>query len=499
MSAVKALLDLSAVQLAALIRSREVTAREVVDAHIERIEAVNPSLNAVVAERFEQARAEADAADARVRAAKDPESLPPLLGIPFTAKEYIAVESMPISGGIWSRRDIRAEQDAETVKRLRAAGAICVGITNVPEGGLWLETYNEIYGRTVNPWSRERSAGGSSGGDGAIVSAGGVPIGLGADVGGSIRIPAAFCGTVGHKPSGRLVPNTGFWPEAIGDMNAYLVIGPLTRKVDDLMPVLKALAGPDGKDPRCQAFELGDPNEVRVEDLTVYTAPDSGFTKAWPENREALAAAAKRLAAAGAKVRELDTKRLRRAFMIWSSMMATTGGPSYAEVLGDGKPLRLGRELVRMALGRSKHTFPAVAIAGVEKVTDALPGSVEKSIAAGRALQEELEALLGPKGVLLHPPYTRPAPKHYAPMRRPFDFVYTGLFNVLEFPSTVVPMGFDPDGIPLSVQVIGGRGRDHVTIAAAKVLESSGGGWQRSNPRWRLDREVGPYSLLNKG
>ena len=136
------------------------------------------------------------------------------------------------SAGIWSRREVRAEADAEIIRRLDRAGAILVGMSNVPEAGLWMETYNDIHGRTVNPWNPARTAGGSSGGEGAIVAVGGVPFGLGADVGGSIRIPAAFCGTVGHKPTGRMVPNTGFWPPAAGtELSAYLTCGPLCRRV----------------------------------------------------------------------------------------------------------------------------------------------------------------------------------------------------------------------------------------------------------------------------
>lgn len=488
---------MSATALAEAIRSGDLSPVQVVRAHIERIEQVNPALNAVTARRYERALDEAREAETLIANTRDKGELPPLLGLPYTAKEYIEAEGMPLSAGLWSRRDVVAQRDAPTIARLREAGAILVGISNVPEGGLWLETYNDVYGRTVNPWNRKHSAGGSSGGEGAIVSAGGVAFGLGADVGGSIRIPAAFCGTVGHKPSGRMVPNTGFWPPAVGEMNGYLVIGPLTRAVDDVMPILRALAGPDGQDPCCKPWSLGDPASVRPEELTVYPVPGNGFTRVSAENREAVQRAARQLADAGAEVRELDERKLKRAFMIWASMMASTEGPTYAEVLGqDGKQLKVGRELVKLAARRSKHTLPALVIAGVEKLTAKMPGQVDASIAEGKALQAELESILGPRGVLLHPPYTRPAPRHYAPMARPFDFVHTGLFNVLEFPSTVVPMGFDDHGIPLAVQVIGRRGDDHVTLAAAKVLEGAGGGWQRSNPSWRLDKELGERSLV---
>jgi fatty acid amide hydrolase 2 len=479
------LLDASAMTLARWIRQRRVSPREVVDAHIDRIAAVNPAINAVIAQRFELARAEAKRAEQLVMSAADPESLPPLLGLPYTAKEYIMADGMPLSAGIWSRRHVRATEDAETVRRLAKAGAILVGITNVPEGGLWLETYNDVYGRTVNPWDARHTAGGSSGGEGAIVAAGGVPFGLGADVGGSIRIPAAFCGVVGHKPSGRLVPNTGFWPEAHGELSAYLVCGPLGRKVEDMMPILRVLAGPDGRDAVVREQTLGDPASVDLRDVVVYPVESNGSTKVSETNRKVVREAAQMLASRGAKIGTLDNARMKRAFLIWSAMMSSAGGPSYAEILGNGTAISPVTELAKLALRRSRHTLPALVIVGLERIAARMPGQVERALADGKALQAELEAVLGPRGVMLHPPYSRPAPKHFAPMLTPFDFVCTGLFNVLEFPSTVVPMGF-AGGLPLSVQVIGRRGNDHLTIAVAGALEAERGGWRRADPSWRL-------------
>ena len=470
---------------------------DVFETHIARIEAVNPALNAVIAERYEQAREEARAAERTLM--RDPEADRPLLGLPFTAKEYIMAEGMPLSAGVWSRRAVRAERDATTVQRLRAAGAILVGITNVPEGGLWMETYNDVYGRTVNPWSMEHTAGGSSGGDGAIVAAGGVPFALGADVGGSIRIPAAFCGTAGHKPTGRLVPNTGFWPPAgDGELSGYLVCGPLTRRTEDLMPILRVLAGPDGQDRVVRPWTLGRPEEIDLREVTVYPVESNGFVRVGEDNRQALRAAAEALRGRGARVRTLDAPRMKRAFAIWAAMMATGGGPSYAEVLGNGRSISPARELLRLALGRSHHTLPALLVAGLEELLDRLPSTVDHAVAEGHALRTELEELLGPRGVMLHPPYSRPAPRHYRAMLTPLDFVCTGLFNVLELPSTVVPLGFSGRGLPLSVQVIARRGHDHLTIAVAGALEQELGGWQRAQPSWRLpDRYVGPCSPLH--
>jgi fatty acid amide hydrolase 2 len=477
------LLDVSAMELARRIRAREVSPLEVVEAHLARIDRVNPATNAVIARRDEEARREAKLAEQRVMR-EAPEDLPPLLGLPYTAKEYIMAEGMPLSAGIWSRRHTKADRDATTVKRLRDAGAILVGITNVPEGGLWMETYNPVYGRTTNPWNPRRTAGGSSGGEGAIVASGGVAFGLGADVGGSIRIPAAFCGTVGHKPTGRMVPNTGFWPPCEGtELSAYLVCGPLCRHTEDVMPLMRVLAGPDDEDATVRPWELGDPNDVDLKGVTVFPLETNGFTRVGATNRQAIRDAAASLRGRGADVRELDVPRMKKAFLIWSAMMTLGGGPTYAEVLGNGKPIRPWVELARGLVGRSRHTLPAVAIVALEQAASLAPGRVDKAVAEGRALQAELEEVLGPDGVLLHPPYSRPAPRHGGPLLTPLDFVCTGLFNVLEFPSTVVPLGFDPEGLPTSVQVIGRRGNDHLTVAVARALETDFGGWKRADPQ----------------
>ena len=492
------LLDRSAMDLTRMVRRGDISAVELVEAHIAQIEAVNPSLNAVVAMRYDQARREAREAQRLVQSTSDPDSLPPLLGLPYTAKEYIMAEGMPLTAGMWRRRGIRATRDATTVARLRRAGAILVGTTNVPEGGLWLETYNDVYGRTLNPWSAARTCGGSSGGEGAIVATAGVAFGLGADVGGSIRIPAAFCGTVGHKPTGRLVPNTGFWPPAgEGNLSGYLVIGPLTRRVEDVMPILRAMAGPDGEDRVVQSWLLGDPGGVDLRDVTVYPVERAGGVWVGEENRRMVRDAAEALRARGARIATLDAPRMKKAFPIWAAMMATGGGPRYTEVLGDGQPISPGRELLRLALGRSHHTLPALVIAALEELAAKAPGTVDRAVADGLALRDELERVLGRRGVILHPPYTRPAPRHRGPMLTPFDFVCTGLFNVLELPATVVPTGFGPAGLPRSVQVVGGRGLDHLTLAVASALEQEFGGWQRARPGWRIsDRYVGPDSPL---
>ena len=469
-------LRMSVVEMAAKIRSRAVSVRAIVDAHISRIEAVNPILNAVVAPRFEAARQEADAADAQI--AEGHEDLPPLFGVPCTIKEFIAVEGQPHTGGLAVRRGKRATKDAVLVRRLKAAGAIILGSTNAPEGGLWMETYNTIYGRTDNPWNPKHTPGGSSGGEGAIISAGGSPFGIGSDVGGSIRIPAAFCGIVGHKPTGAMVPTQGHQPP--GHVGAYLVTGPMTRRVEDLWPILSIIAGPSEEDPHIEPFTLHDPQDVDVSKLRVFTMASPPRVMVRAEVQACVHTAAESLAQRGAKVEELKLPELKHAMEIWAAMLQAEQPHGYDTILGDGEPIRAGWELLKWPFIKSDYTAPALVVAWGERFTGALKKRNQRMVALGKALTEELSSILGDDGVLLYPPYSRAAPRHHRALLTPTDAVCTAIFNVLLNPVTQVPLGFSKKKLPLGVQVVGAPGRDHLCVAAALAIESDHGGWVQS-------------------
>ncbi|MCS6912558.1 MAG: amidase [Myxococcales bacterium] len=459
-----------------MIRTRQVSSREVVEAHIRRIEAVNGRLNAVVRDRFAEARREADEADARVRSAPA-ESLPPLLGVPCTIKESFALRGMPQTAGLVARRGVVADKDAPTVERLRRAGAIPVGVTNLSELCMWMESNNRVYGRTRNPYDPRRIVGGSSGGEGAIIGAGGVPFGLGADIGGSIRLPAFFCGVFGHKPSGGLVPNTGQFPIASGPALRYLTTGPLCRRAEDLWPLLRLLAGPDGQDSACQDIALGEPSSVHIHELDVISIESNGIR---PPSAELLAAqrrCAEALAAAGARVRLVTLPLLRLSRDIWSAMLEASGGPTFRELLFQGRHVSLPRELVRWALRRSPHTLPALALTLLERAPELMPQRRRAALEAGQLLRRQLTALLGPQSVLLYPSYPTVAPRHLRPLWPPFNWVYTAIVNVMELPATQVPLGLGPSSLPLGVQVVAAWGNDHLCIAVAQFLERTFGGW----------------------
>lgn len=470
-------LSSSALALAQMIRSGELSSRQIVDAHIAHIERVNPVLNAIVKDRFAEARAEADRAD-ELSKRLPADELPPLHGVPCSIKESFALTGMPNSAGLVARRDTLSAKDAVTVARLRGAGAIPLGVTNVSELCMWMESSNRVYGRTNNPYDPSRIVGGSSGGEGAIVGAGGTPFGLGSDVGGSIRMPAFFNGVFGHKPTGGLVPGTGQWPNAAPGLARFLTTGPIARKAEDLMPLLRILAGPDGEDTGCEPFDIGDPEDVHIEGMTVLDVRGNGFVGTSRELQEAQAKVADYLQSRGARVITTKIRGLERSLDIWSSMLAEAGGPTFAELLGNGEPVRAVEELARWTVRRSPHTLPAIGLALLERFVKAAPSRMQRFVEEGRALREELVSRIGPNGIMLYPSYSTSAPRHYAPLFPPVRWVYTAILNVLELPVTQVPLGLDQAGLPLGIQVAGIHGQDHVTIAVAMELERAFGGWQ---------------------
>lgn len=472
------LLTASATRLSALLRAREVSSREIVEAHIARIERVNPVINALVHDRFEAARDEADEADRRLRDERH-DALPELHGVPCTIKECFAFPGMPHTSGLVARKGRTAETTATGVQRLRGAGAIPLGVTNLSELCMWMESDNRVYGRCNNPYDPTRTVGGSSGGEGAIVASGGSPFGLGADIGGSIRMPAFFNGVFGHKPTGGLVPSTGHFPISENEALRYITTGPIARRAEDLMPLLRILAGEDGCDAGCIELVLGDPATVDVTKLRVYDVEDDGGrTPVSDDLRAAQRRVAAHLRTLGCEVIPTRIPELRNALEIWSAMLAAASHTSFSELLGEGTPIRVWRELLKWTVGRSPHTFPAIGLALLEKAVALFPARNAAMIENGRALRQKLDAMLGAgDAVMLYPSYAEPAPKHGRALLPPTRWVYTAALNVMELPSTQVPLGLNAISLPLGVQVVGGHGRDHIPIAVAMELERAFGGW----------------------
>ena len=469
------LFTMSATEIARGIKEKRLSPVEVVEAHIKKIEEVNPKLNAVVQFRFDEARAEAREAEAKLNGGS--ENLPPLFGVPFTVKECFAMDGFPWTAGIWARKDFIADFDATTVKRLRDAGAIVVGRTNVPEGCMWCETYNTIYGRTNNPYDLGRTVGGSSGGEGAIVGAGASPFGLAADVGGSIRYPAAFNGVPGHKPTGGLVPGTGCDPKAEGPLGRYCTYGPIARRVEDLKTIMPLLAGPDGKDNATLDKKIESPDSVNLSETKIFHYDSNGAFPLGRDVRHAVLKAVNALDAEGMKVEYWRPKGIEKGLDIWQAGMAENPHP-YVDILGHTEPISLKREIARYISGKSKITGIALLTAAIEKPGQLLEGRNKKFLALADEMRDRIEERLGDNGVILCPVFPVPAPKHNMIWFNLPGIGYTGVYNILQFPSTIVPIYRRADGVPVSIQIVSGRFKDHVTLAVGELLEKIFGGWQ---------------------
>ena len=470
------LTEQSAADLARAIRTGETSSREVVEAHIERLQHMHERINAVVFDRFDAARADADAADARVAETADPDDLPVFHGVPCTIKESIAMSGMPNCAGLVSRNAMRSNENAPSVQRLIDAGAIPLGVTNTPELCLWIETENRQYGRTNNAYSAKRTAGGSSGGEGAAVGSGGSPLGLGADIGGSIRLPSFFNGVFGLKPSPGVVPSTGQFPTTETEVAAkMLTIGPIVRRAEDLIPMLRVIAGPDGVDPYVRDAVIGDPAAVSIADTKILLSEDTSYVPVSRELRAARLRAAEALEQAGAKVEVVSLRSMKRALELYLAVLKLEAGVSVAELIvaeGSAK-VTLFNALKR----KGPHTRALRLLLFSEWMTGKAPqGRLRKAAAAREAFAREMIDAVG-DGVLLHPSHPRVAPRHGRTVGKPWLLTTTAVFNLAGMPVAQIPLGLNPRGLPLGVQAAAGPDRDHVAVAVALELERAFGGW----------------------
>lgn len=464
--------NMSARALAHAIATRRLSARHVVEEHIEQLTHYS-HLNAIAGERFSAALSEADAIDARLRTARRGDSLPPLLGVPCTVKEFIAVRGMPNSAGFPHRRKLRAAEDAPAIARLRSAGAIILGVTNAAGPVFWMETYNPLYGRVNNPYDPRRTAGGSSGGDGAAVACGGSALSIGSDLGGSLRIPAFFNGVFAHLPSVGLIPTTGHFPMAFGDVRRNLYLGPVARRAEDLYLALTTLSGPHPSDPATTLLPLRDPASVPIQGLPVLLAVEATLTKPRADVETARYLAARILETQGASVTEMPLPALR--WTIAQALAAFTASLDIASTVA----------AILGPAGTPSSSILASAVAAplaVLRLAERAPARRVRTLAARRMINgaresaDRLREALG-DGALLFPPFPRPAPRHFTTYGQPWLASNTVVFNVLGLPVTQVPTGVNSSGLPLGVQVAAAPGNDHIALRVAESLEAGLGGW----------------------
>jgi amidase len=460
----------SATQLSRMIREKKISATEAVRTSIARIEAVNPKLNAVVHTCFERAIEEAKAADALLAQGR---TKGPLHGVPMTIKDSLDTEGVVTTGGTVGRLHYVPKQDATAVARLRAAGAILVGKTNTPEftlagGGIpgVNSTANIIYGISRNPYDLTRTTSGSSGGAGAIVAAGGVPFDIGTDWGGSIRGPAHANGIAGIKPTSGRVPRTGHIVDYGGVYDSWQQVGPLARRVDDLILILPIISGPDFRDAAIVPVPWADPAKVEVAKLRVAFYPDNGVAETSQETKETVRRAARYLEEAGCRVREDLPKDLITEMEEVRFRLTRADGWTFVKRMGD----KWG----------TKATSPVL----VErmKIEPATTPEFSELLERQDDLRRKLLQWVKNYDVILCPVAGKPAePINLGddPVRRAPGRGYTGLYNSTGWPAGVVRGGASPEGLPIGVQVVGHPWREDVVLAVLRHLEEKTGGWQK--------------------
>ncbi|WP_307805954.1 amidase [Streptomyces chrestomyceticus] len=462
MGAQQALWELPAQAQAAAVRSGEVTAVELVECHLERIAEVNPAVNAVTQLLADRARADAAAVDRRRAAGEDPG---PLAGVPFTVKETTAVEGVPTTYGAERFRHHVARSDAPPVARLRAAGAVPIGHSNMPTLVLaGVHTRSELYGDTVNPWASGVTPGGTSGGDAAAVASGMAAIGLGNDSGGSVRLPASFCGVAGLKPTyGRFPADHRMGAEDPALATQVLVVdGPLARTVGDLRLAYEALAGTDPRDPRAVPVPLYGaelPRPVKVAMVT-----DPGGAGVHPSVRKAVEDAADALRDAGYEVCEVpDVPRLDEALEVYGRMTLAEFAPTWP--------------VVRNLLGKEGHRYIEMSM---EAAGDALRMDVPEYLrltGARLGIQRAWAEFLDTYPLLLAPVFTEPPfepglevrdQEGHARVQRAMRLCTATSF--VGVPAVAVPTGVVA-GLPYGVQLVGRAYREDLCLEAAEAVE----------------------------
>jgi amidase len=442
------ILCLSAIEQARLIREREISATELIGAHLDRIAEVNPAINAAIDIFADRAKAEATFADRSPSAGR-------LHGVPFSVKDSIEIAGTVCTAGTVGRRNAAvSEKDATLVARLRNAGAIPIAKTNLPDSLFAFETDNLLFGRTNNPYDISRSAGGSSGGEAALIAACASPMGLGSDCAGSVRLPAAFCGVAAIKPTSGRLPRTGHFPPPSGWIEALWQIGPMARSVADLRLMMRVLAGADGPE------RMGSYNE-EVRDLRIAFYTDSGLVETNDETVNIVRSAGQALGA--------DEDRpacIAGAYDLEMKLLGADGGDSIRAYLREIGSARL-------------HSLLEAWLEKLEPYRTDLAG-FQNYWAEWDRYRAGMNAFFEKYDVLVCPVYTQPALPHGASILDSNfrGFSHTMAYNLAGLPAATVRCGESLEGLPIGVQVVARKWREEVALSVAERLEQTFGGWK---------------------
>ncbi|HYT75679.1 MAG TPA: amidase [Vicinamibacterales bacterium] len=463
----RSLLHEPATELVRLVAAGSVSAVDLVTAHLEQIQRIDPQLNAFVDVRTDQALAEARAQDA-LAATGAPRG--PLGGLPVTVKSAIEVTGLRCETGSPSRKGIVAQRDAVVVARMRAAGAVVLGTTNVADMLMGYETENPLHGRTCSPWDPGRTPGGSSGGESAAIAAGCSAGGIGSDGGGSVRVPAHFTGICGLKPTPGRIPGTGHQPPCLGPFSLIGVVGPMARTVRDLHLLFSAIAGWDEADPMAAPVPIAPLDSQPRGSLRIGFFEDDGRTPVTAETRAAVRAAAHAAADAGYLVEEFRPSCLNRARELWDLFFCEIA------LLILKEPLE-GAELELTILKEFQQHGARPPLTGLG-LTEAW---IDRDL-----VRADLLGQMETHRVLICPVASIPAFRHGErkwtidgqDVRYLDAMSYTQWFNILGNPAAVVPAGRSPEGLPIGVQIVGRPFEEELVLSVAAAVEAGAGGYR---------------------
>lgn len=470
--AVQSIMDMDATEVASLIAGKEMTSRRAVEQYISHIDKINPLVNGLVENRFAEALAEADEADEKI--ARN-EKGGRLQGVPITMKEAFDVAGMQTTGGLKRRKGLIQHRDAEVVSRLKAEGAIILGKTNTPELCFCQETDNKLYGRTNNPHDLTRTAGGSSGGEAAMIAAGAAAAGLGSDIGGSIRFPSHFNGVVGFKSGNGQVSSEGSYPAEGHELQTRMLgIGPIVKSVRDARLLYNIVA----KKP---AAKKG------LQQFTINVLPKTPYPLS-PETSHILDAVFADISQDYRSEREVPPY-FEESAQIWQEIMSIDGaaGPKL-EALGDKASSPVQEFLKERLTGKSDiHRYLSWALvgAGLFKPSPKRIGKIQQALRHGDHI---LDGYLQDH-ILVMPVYHTGAPKHGMMYSEIFSIKktyqvympYVAYANVWGLPVLTVPVGIDENGMPVGIQLISKNGNEEVLFALGEWLEARRGNYRRAH------------------
>ncbi|XP_066603444.1 fatty-acid amide hydrolase 2-B-like [Prorops nasuta] len=479
------LLLLPASELAKRIRERTVTSEEIIRIYVARCKEVNGALNAIVDERFEDALEEARQVDALIRSnVKTQEQLAketPLLGVPITVKESIALKGLSHNVGVKRKTRAIAQEDAHVVRKVKEAGAIPLLVSNTPEMCMFWETYNNVTGITRNPYNTRKTPGGSSGGEAALLGSGSSLLSLASDIGGSGRLPAMFCGVFGHKPSPGWVSAVGHMPDCTDkNWNNFFTISPMTRYAEDLLLLLKVIS-------QSPTFIQRLEQKVSMKDLKFFYMEGDGGSGITKKINSDMKSAIRKLKeyledTYKIQVKKADIPDLKYGLEVATTTLLELDGADtiFSKEGCDPSEWRsVFVEGIMQMFGCSSHTLYNLCYGILKRTSQSAPHRfVKKMIEINDSLKNQFQELLGENGILIYPTFPIPAHNFYEFYFNIINVSYMMIFNSIGFPVTQCPIGFDRNNMPIGLQIIASPNCDHLCLAVAREIQSAFGGWK---------------------